>query len=593
LNRRQFLKEAAASSLLVSGLVHSQAQGRDRPPNVLLIMTDDQGWGDVRSHGNDQIDTPVLDRLASEGARFDRFFVSPACAPTRAGLLTGRYYLRTGVQGVSRSYETMREAEVTLAEALKQAGYATGCFGKWHNGSHYPHHPLGRGFDEFFGFCHGHLSNYFDTTVEHNGRPVKTEGFITDVLNAAALTFIERHRDEPFFCYVPYNAPHSPFQVPDRYFDKYKARGCDDRLASIYGMCENIDDNVGRLLHLLDQLGLTDNTLVIFLTDNGPNSDRYNGGMKGRKSSIDEGGVRVPLFVRLPGRIKPGTEVAPIAADIDLFPTIMELCGLSMSGMPPQDGKSLVPLLRGSPDAWPDRMLFTFGLPMGDTRNIRGSVRTTQWRAVGRGERWELYDMIRDPNQQTDVAEDHPKVVTRLSDAFRVMVEDVSNDGFDLIPTHVGYADWPKVALPAHEGFLEPAPGRGIEYRGKAGWAHDWITKWTDTKSFAWWPLRIVRPGSYKISVLYGCSEEELGARLRVEICGKSLERVVQEAHTPDVVPSPDRVPRNEIYELIWASLPMGALKLQAGDTRVVLRAPEIPGGQACDIKAVVLERLD
>ncbi|GAF95371.1 unnamed protein product, partial [marine sediment metagenome] len=225
---------------LVGGVMSEQAFGESRPrasrPNVLLIMTDDQGWGDVRSHGNDKIDTPVQDALAAQAARFGRFYVSPVCAPTRASLLTGRYHLRTGTAWVTRGLETMRSEEVTLAEILKQAGYATGCFGKWHNGAHYPHHPNGQGFDEFLGFCAGHWNNYFDTRLEYNSETVTTGGFITDVLTDAAMAFIEKHKDHPFFCYLPYNAPHGPFQVPDRYFDKYKKRGLDDKTAAVYGM---------------------------------------------------------------------------------------------------------------------------------------------------------------------------------------------------------------------------------------------------------------------------------------------------------------------------------------------------------------------
>jgi arylsulfatase A len=503
--------------------------------------------------------------------------------------LTGRYHPRTGVHGVTRAYETMREEEVTLAEALKQAGYVTGCFGKWHNGAHYPHNPNGQGFEEFLGFCAGHWNNYFDTMLEHNGKPAKTRGFITDVLTDAAIAFIERNAVRPFFCYVPYNAPHGPFQVPDKYFDKYKARGLDDQLACIYGMCENIDDNVGRLLRRLDGLNLQDNTIVLFITDNGANSDRYDGNMKGRKGSIDEGGVRVPLFVRWPGRIEPGTQIEQITADIDLFPTIMELCGLPMPRTLPQDGVSLASLLKGHGDNWPDRMLFTFRSPAGKSDEIRGAVRTQQWRAVKAARRWELYDMVRDPSQETDVAKDHPQVVARLGDAFEAVVKDVSKAGFDPIPTHIGYRDWPVVTLPGHEAFLEPAPKQGISYKGNAGWANDWITNWTDTAAHAWWPLKVVRPGRFEVALLYICPKESLGAKLRVEIGGKTLTGTVEKEHNPDPIPSPDRVPRGEVYEKVWAPLVLGTVDLDAGETRFVLRALEIPGRQACDIKAVRL----
>ena len=271
--------------------------------------------------------------------------------------------------------------------------------------------------------------------------------------------------------------------------------------------------------------------------------------MKGRKGSIDEGGVRVPLFIRRPGRIKPGTEIKQIAADIDLFPTIMELCGLPMPGTLPQDGVSLVPLLEGRSDNWPDRMLFTFRSPAGNSDAIRGSVRTQRWRAVKAARRWELYDMVQDPDQKADVAKDHPQVVAKLGDAFEAMVKDVSKAGFDPIPTHVGYPDWPVVTLPGHEAFLEPAPKRGISYKGDAGWANDWITNWTDPAAHAWWPLKVVRPGRFEVTLLYICPKESLGTKLRVEVGGKTLTAVVEKAHNPDPIPSPDRVPRGEVYE--------------------------------------------
>ena len=600
-SRRQFLRSmtmtAASASVLAPisacrSLTAGQAETAARP-NVLLIMTDDQGWGDIRSHGNAMIDTPVADRLASEGARFDRFFVCPVCAPTRASLLTGRYHLRTGTHGVTRGYETMRSEEVTMAEALKQGGYTTGCFGKWHNGAHYPQHPSGQGFDEFVGFCAGHWNNYFDTTLEHNGKPLKTNGYITDVLTDAACRFIETNRSRPFFCYVPYNAPHGPFQVPDRYFDKYKARGLDDKLACIYGMCENLDDNVGRLLRRLDELKLRDNTIVLFLTDNGPNSDRFNGGMKGRKASVDEGGVRVPLFVRWPGKIEPGTEIRQIAAHIDLFATILDLCDVPMPDTLPQDGVSLVPLLKRQAQSWPDRMLFTFRTPGGSIGNLRGAVRTQRWRAVKAGRGWTLYDMSADPGQERNLAETAPETLRPLREAFEAKVREVTQAGFDPIAAEVGHRGWPVVTLPGHEAFLEPGPRQGISYRGVSGWANDWITNWTDTQAYAWWPVEVVAAGRFEIALLYACAQDYLGTRLHVEIAGQAVQGTVQTVHDPEPIPSPDRVPRGEVYEKIWAPLVLGTVRLQPGPTRLVVRAVELPGGRACDIKAVRLRCLE
>jgi arylsulfatase A len=601
LNRRSFFKtigfaagSAGALSILPGCGGIGQTTGAQRKrPNVVLIMTDDQGWGDIRSHGNDKIDTPVMDKLAADGVRFDRFFVSPVCAPTRASLLTGRYHLRTGTHGVTRGYENMRSAEVTIAEALKQAGYATGCFGKWHNGAHYPWHPNGQGFDEFLGFCCGHWNNYFDTTLDRNGRLVKTKGYISDVLTDAAIKFIEKNKSRPFFCYVPYNAPHSPFQVPDKYFGKYKARGLDDKTACVYGMCENLDDNIGRILRRLDELRLSGSTIVLFLTDNGPNTDRYNGGMKGRKASTHEGGIRVPLFIRWPGHIKAGTAVTQIAAHIDIFATIIELCDVPMPKTLPQDGVSLVPLLKGETASWPERMIFTFRTPRGQTDEIPGSVRTQRWRAVKARKTWELYDMVGDPGQKENVARKYPKVIEKLSVAYEAACKDVCQAGFEPPPIPVGYRHWPVVTLPGHEAFLEPASRQGISYKGPSGWANDYVTNWTSTEAHPWWPVEVVGAGRFEVMLMYVCAEENVGGKVRVEVGGKSLEAVVSKAHDPEPIPSPDRVPRGEVYEKVWAPLTLGSVRLSKGRTTLRVRAVDIPGKQAIDLKAVQLRRVE
>ena len=599
--RRAFLKtigSVAVSAEAISVLSGCAGSGQvtttgGKHPNVILIMTDDQGWGDIHSHGNNTIDTPVIDKLAADGARFERFYVCPVCAPTRASLLTGRYHLRTGTHGVTRGYENMRSEEVTIAEALKQVGYATGCFGKWHNGAHYPYHPNGQGYDEFLGFCCGHWNNYFDTTLERNGRPTKTKGYISDVLTDAAIRFIEKNKDKSFFCYVPYNAPHSPFQVPDRYFDKYKARGFDDTTACVYGMCENLDDNIGRILKLLDRLKLSDNTIVLFLTDNGPNTNRYNGDMKGRKASTNEGGIRVPLFIRWPGHIKPGTSISHIAAHIDLFATIIELCDIPMPKTLPQDGLSLVPLLKGKPESWPDRMIFTFRTPRGQTDNILGSVRTQRWRAVKEIKQWELYDMLNDPGQNKDVTIKYPKVTKKLIAAYEAMVRDVTMAGFEPLPIQIGYPQWPIVTLPGHEAFLEPSSKQGISYKGTSGWANDYVTNWTSTEAYPWWPVEVVKAGRYEVTLMYVCAKENVGVKVLVEIGDESVGGVVSKSHDPEPIPSPDRVPRGEVFEKIWAPLNLGTVVLSKGQTKLVVKATDIPGNAAFDLKAVQLQRID
>ena len=553
-------------------------------------MTDDQGWGDIHSHGNQAIQTPTLDRLASSGARFDRFFVSPYCSPTRASLLTGRYYLRTGVHGVTRGYETMRAEEVTIAEIFRDAGYATGCFGKWHNGAHFPQHPNAQGFEEFFGFCAGHWNNYFNTRLEHNGEMVLTEGFITDVLTDAAIEFIQENKDRAFFCYVPYNAPHSPWQVPPEYYQKYERQGMSGKLACAYGMVENLDDNIRRLLEKLDALDLTRETIVVFLTDNGPNTDRYNGGMKGRKSSLHEGGVRVPLFIRWPGRIVPGIEIDRIAAHIDLLPTLMELSGIEDAGELALDGVSLVPLLKEQGEGWESRMLFS-NLGGSEVTPVRGAVRTQQWRAVRYGE-WELYDMTSDPGQERNLAQARPELVKELGSAYEKWFEDVTRKGFEPTPISVGFPERPEVVFPGHEAFLHPAVGEGISYHREAGYANDWIDNWNDTEAYPYWDLDVRSDGPYEVTLMYVCAEEDLGSIIRVEIGTRQIEGMIRKAHNPDPIPSPDYVPRGEVYEKVWAPLRMGTVELKEGRTRLQVRALNIKGSKVMELKSVILRKL-
>ena len=585
--RRQFLQTTSLAAAAALG--GAPARGQRRGPNVVLIMTDDQGWGDVTSHGNELLDTPTLDRIAGEGARFDRFSVSPVCAPTRAALLTGRDHLRTGTCWVTGGLETMRASEVTVAEALRRGGYATGCFGKWHNGAHWPHHPNAQGFDEFYGFCAGHWNNYFDTTLERNGAAGRSSGYITDVLTDAALGFIEQNRSQPFFCYVPYNAPHCPFQVPDRYFDKYRNRDCDALLASVYGMVGNIDDNVARILGKLDELKLSEDTIVLFLCDNGPNTERYNGGMRGRKGSVHEGGVRVPMFVRWPGHIDPGTEVPQIAAHHDLMPTLLELCGVPAPDGPPMDGISLAPLLFGEePTAW-DRTLFTHQSRNGGVHPSPGAVRTQQHRLVNGGEGYELYDMVADPGQKANIADQHPDVVAQLGKTYEEWFASATEAGFDRIPVPVGHEQAPSVELQAPESFF-----RGdTSFKGKKGWANDWITGYAGPEDTSWWDLEVVREGRYEVTLMYCCPEEEVGSTVQAEVGGETLEGKLTEPYDPEPLPSPDRVPRGEAYEKEWAPLTLGEVELKAGRQDLTVRAAEVAGENAMDLKSVWLRRVE
>jgi len=557
-------------------------------PNVVLIMTDDQGWGDLSLHGNDSIFTPVLDAFAKESVRFERFYVSPVCAPTRASLLTGRYHPRTNVTGVTGRREVMRAEETTLAEILAVAGYKTGIFGKWHNGEQYPNDPNGQGFEEFFGFCAGHWNNYFDTQLQHNQEVVETKGFITDVLTDKAIDFITDNKNEPFFCYVPYNVPHSPMQVPDEYFEKYKKLGLTDFNAAAYAMCENMDANVGRILETLEMQGLDSNTIVIFTTDNGPNGDRYNGYMKGQKGSVDEGGVRVPLFVRWKGaRLLHGLEVPDLAMHIDLLPTVLDLCEVPVPDSLQLDGRSLKPVLQGLKIAQPERELYTFswGDPL---RPQPGAVRTRQYRWVlNRDSSQSLYDMLEDPSQQNDIAAENPDLVAQLGSAYAKKFAEVTENGTAPLPIPVGYPKAPTVRLPAHEA----QPAGNVGYKEGHGWANDWLVNWTATGDRASWALDVAKPGTYRVQLQYSVSQTDTGALIFAQSGEQKLTKLIQQAHDPDPLPSPDRVSRKEVYEKVWQTLDMGTMQLEAGRQELVIQLDEVPGAEAMELKGVILER--
>ena len=302
--------------LLMQGCGPAKERMHSDHPNIIILLTDDQGWGDLSMNGNPDLSTPNIDRLADEGIVFDRFYVCPVCAPTRAELLTGRYYLHTGVTGVSEGKERLNLDETTIADVFRDAGYATAVFGKWHNGTQYPYHPNGRGFDEFYGFTSGHWGDYFSPLLDHNGDMVTGEGYLSDDLTERAIEFIRKHRDDPFFVYVPYNIPHSPMQVPDEYWARFEGKALTtmhpnrdrediDHTRAAYAMCENIDMNVGRIMDALEELDLEKETIVLYFSDNGPNGWRWNGGMKGRKGHTDKVGCDLPSSCAGPVPLKP------------------------------------------------------------------------------------------------------------------------------------------------------------------------------------------------------------------------------------------------------------------------------------------------
>lgn len=557
-------------------------------PNVLVFLADDQGWGDLGVHGNPNLETPNVDSLARAGALFEHFYVCPVCSPTRAEFLTGRYHPRGGVRGVSTGGERLNLGEKTIADAFKAAGYATALFGKWHNGSQYPYHPNARGFDEFYGFTSGHWGDYFSPPLEHNGRIVRGQGYLADDLTDHALAFIEKHRQRPFFCYVAFNTPHSPMQVPDRFWARFKDKDLKrryegperedvDMTRAALAMCENIDANVGRVLRKLDELRLAENTIVAYFSDNGPNGWRWNGGMKGRKGSTDEGGVRSPLLVRWPGHIAPGTKVRPIAAAIDLLPTFAELAAVSVAGGKPLDGVSLAPLLLGRGGPWPERMIFSHW-------NGKVSVRTQRYRLDAAGK---LFDLTRDPGQQHDISRDEPTEAGRLAEAVaRWRREVLSALGKDDRPFPVGYREFPWTPLPARDGVPH-----GNVRRSAPAPNCSFFTHWTSPDDRITWDIDVATAGRYEVVVYYTCAAADVGSRVEVRFGEDRLEGRVAEAHDPPLYGAEhDRVPRKgESLMKDFKPLRLGVMRLAPGRGSLTLRALSVAGKQVMDVRAVVL----
>lgn len=562
-------------------------------PNLIVIVTDDQGWGDLSVHGNTNIHTPNIDALAAEGASFSNFYVSPVCSPTRAELLTGRYHPRGGVYSTSAGGERLDLDETTIAEVFKQAGYATGIFGKWHNGMQYPYHPNGRGFDEFYGFASGHWGDYFSPSLlEHNGQLVQGEGYITNDLTDKALSFMAQHQNDPFFLYVPYNTPHSPMQVPDRWWKKFK----DEKLLmrhrdpekedsqftrAALAMVENIDWNVGRMMDKLRELDLDEHTIVVYMSDNGPNSWRWNGGMRGRKGSTDEGGIRSPLFIRWPEVINAGIRISEISAAIDLLPTLADLAGVELQTSKPMDGISLQPLLSGAEQPWNERLIFSHW-------NGRTSVRSPTYRLDHEGR---LYNITEDRGQHHDVAGRHPQITATLTDTLQGWERAVIPEELEekKRPFPVGHRDFKYTQLPARDGI----PHGNIERSNRFPNA-SFFTNWTSTADSISWDVEVRETGTYQVELYYTCPPEDLGSIIRLSFGSVSVTDTIRQAHDPPLRGMEhDRVERIESYVKEFRPLDLGVIQLEQGQGLLTLKALEIPEAHVMDVRTLILTRVD
>jgi arylsulfatase A len=560
-------------------------------PNIIFVMTDDQGYWDTGATGNPHIDTPNMDRIATEGAQLDRYYAAPVCAPTRAGVMTGRYYLRTGLYNTRFGGDSLGLEEVTLAQLLRQAGYRTGLFGKWHLGKYPPYQPQRRGFDEFFGHYHGHIERYeFPDQVFHNGQPVEARGYVSDVFTNASIDFIEHAVAEqggPFFCGLMFNAPHSPFLLDtshygqpegDRLLVKYLERGLPIREARIYALVERVDQNLGRLLETLEDLGVAENTLVVFTSDNGGVSKFWKGGIRGNKASAYEGGVRAPCFVRWPAKIRAGHRVTAQTSHVDWLPTFCELAGVPLPEDRTIDGISLVEQLTNESDAAHHRYVYHTWDRYQPNPDRRWSISDERWKLlcqVRTGQtasrsNWRLYDLRHDPGERENVKAQYPQHVKRLRAEFLRWFNDVT-EGQTYRPVPIPVADQSVEIEPSWAEW----EGEHIEYTFD-GYDWDTIDHWKQPGEKATWSLDVERAGEYRVQLTYGCRPLDAGGTVQLSAGSTSLRHQTLATATADQ----------------FETRPAGTLRLPAGRVELVAEVVACPGEELMRLNQIALEPL-
>tara|TARA_Y100000588_G_scaffold395306_1_gene522854 strand:- start:23255 stop:24967 length:1713 start_codon:yes stop_codon:yes gene_type:complete len=483
-------------------------------PNVILVMTDDQGWAQVGSHGNQLLETPNLDRLASQSVEMTRFYVSPVCAPTRASLMTGRYNYRTGVVDTYLGRAMMHSDEVTLAELLGDVGYRNGIFGKWHLGDNYPMRATDQGFHEVLIHKGGGIgqpsdpldTSYFDPILQQNNREEKFQGYCTDIFFDAARRFIELNRDQPFFAYISTNAPHSPYDVPESYSSHYKKKGLNDKDARIYGMITNIDENVGLLLNTLDELQLAENTILIFMTDNGATTQHYTAGLRAQKTSVYDGGIRVPFFLRWPNRFEPA-KIDTVGAHIDVLPTILDAVEVNIPEKLMIDGQSLLPVFTG--DFPPSERAIFIQSHRGNEPTLYRNFAVVEQqykllqplhfsRAAPKKVSFELYDLGVDPGERNDLASKMPEVVNRMRFSYETWFRDVSSTrGYSPLHISVGTEEENPVVLTRQDWRVV----------GPDGWSDSHL---------GYWSIDVETGGTYDIRFRF--TKQERAGRAEFEL---------------------------------------------------------------------------
>ncbi len=516
--------------LVNTGLAIQKPVANTRP-NILLVLTDDAGIGDFGCNGNPLVKTPNLDKLAARSTRFTNFHVSPVCAPTRSSIMTGKYAETTGVYDTYNGGATMATEEVTIAELLRENGYQTGIFGKWHLGDNFPFRPMDQGFTESFVFRGGGIgqpgdfdnyfagdSAYFNPVIYRNEQRVKTKGYCSDVFTEEAISFVRKNKGKPFFAYLAFNAPHTPLQVPTAYSDKYKnltsldfkkggilptpamtEKDMEDA-RKVYGMMTNIDDNVGRLLKELENQNLLQNTIVVFMSDNGPQQNRYRMGLRGKKGQVYMGGIKSPCWISLPGILPENREFGQMTAHIDLLPTLLDLCGISLPDKQAIDGSSMLPLLKKDDTAFKNRTLFFewgrgFPIPYQNFAAMNSHYKLVANTNHQEGlEGFELFDMETDAAESRNILKENGTIAANLRKEMQTWYLKTAShpNNRKLHAAIVGTK------------FENPVVLNRNDAKGALG-------IWNQEEIFGYWDIAVAEAGTYSISAKFISELKETG----------------------------------------------------------------------------------
>ncbi len=536
-------------AILALAAGRAQAQAPRDPlaqPNILMILADDLGWGDLGCQGNPRVKTPALDALARSGAQLERFYMSPESAPSRASILTGRHFLLNSVTANNGGAQHLHEGEITIAEALKDRGYRTAYFGKWQNGANYPLNPLGQGFDHFTGYAHSGQSLEPGAMLWQDLNCIQVTKPVSDYITDEACNFLETRHEAPFFALVA-----SPFPAASLNPEP-SGNQAGSSLEDLHASLGQLDNQVGRLVRKLTHLGLRENTVVIFTSDCGPLEieGRFRGRLYGSRGSLHEGGLRVPCLISWPGIIDEESRVEEIAQHFDLFPTIAAIAG--------------------AVERWPNRNLNFAWIPGKDLDQARSGLRNSRWRAVkdppwrrelwdGREEQWELYDMIADPYQDYDVSDIYPFVLAKLKSDYVQWFRHAITFGYPHIPTQIGHKEWPTVCLPADSAILSLTESSSIE--------REYLEGWGDPDFNAHWPLHVVDQLEVEVSLEYQASSP---TSIRVRVDEEWLE---------------SQLPSVEV----WREVQLGTLNLVPGKIDVLLRTTGAEPG--LKVRSVNLKR--